>query len=68
MAADAVQPTRSPLSRFGAAERRSREHDSDQMHGCQRADKLPTMPRLANLLQPPSAAQAAKPKRLSTGE
>ena len=61
MAADAVQPTRSPLSRFGAAERRSREHGNDQMHDCQRANMLPTMPRLANLLQPPSAAQAAKP-------
>ena len=61
MAADAVQPTRSPLSRFGAAERRSREHGSDQIHDCQRADKQPTMPLLAKQLQPPSAAQAAKP-------
>ena len=61
IAADAVQPTRSPLSRFGAAERRSREHGSDQIHDCQRADKQPTMPLLAKQLQPPSAAQAAKP-------
>jgi len=32
MAADAVLTARSPLSRFDAAERRSREHGSDHMH------------------------------------
>ena len=61
MATDVIQTARSPLSRFDAAERRSREHGSDHMHDCQRADKPPTMPLLAKLLQAPSAAQAAKP-------
>ena len=61
VAADAIQTARSPLSRVDAAERRSREHDSDHMHDCQRADKAPMMPLLAKLLQPPSAAQAGKP-------
>ena len=61
MAVDAVQPAKSPLSRFGATERRSREHDIDHTRDCQRTNKLPTMPLTAKLLQPPYAAKAAKP-------
>ena len=61
MAVDAVQPAKSPLSRFGATERRSREHDIDHTHDCQRNNKLPTTPLTAKLLQPPYAAKAANP-------
>ena len=59
MAVDAVQLTRSPLSRFGAAERRSRERGSDHTHVCRHADELATLLLLTKLLQPSSAAEAA---------
>ena len=61
VAVDAVWTTRSPLSRVSATERRSREHDIDHTRDCQRTNKLPTMPLTSKLLQPPSAAKAAKP-------
>ena len=54
-----LQPTRSPLSRFGAAERRSRERGSDHTHVCRHADELATLLLLTKLLQPSSAAEAA---------
>ena len=61
MAVDAVWPTRSPLSRFCAAERRSREHSSDDTKVCHHADEVATLLLLTKLLQLSSAAEAAKP-------
>ena len=61
MAVDAVQPAKSPLGRVSATERQSREHGSDHTDDCQRADELPTLLLPTKLLQPPYAAQAAKP-------
>ena len=54
---DAVWPSRSPLSRFGAAERRSREHGSEHTKVCRHADEQATLLPAAKLLQPPSAAE-----------
>ena len=50
VAVDAVWTTRSPLSRVGATERRSRDHDSHHTNYSQRANKLPTMPLATKLL------------------
>ena len=60
VAVDAVWTTRSPLSRVGATERRSRDHGSHHTNDSQRANKLLTMPPATKLLQPPSAAKGAK--------
>ena len=63
LAVDAIQPGRSPLSRFEAAERRSREHGSDHTDICRHGDELAASLLLTKLVQPPSSAeaQAAKP-------
>ena len=61
VAVDAVWTSRSPLSRVGATERRSRDHGSHHTDDSQRANKLPTMPPATKLLQLPSAAKAPKP-------
>ena len=68
LAVDAVWPTRSPLSRFGAAERRSREHSSEHTKVCRHADEQATLLPAAKLLQPPSAAEHKPNCRLGTGE
>ena len=68
MQSNTVQPTRSPLSRFGAAERRSRERGSDHTHVCRHADELATLLLLTKLLQPSSAAEAAKPVAEHAGQ
>ena len=60
VAVDAVWTSRSPLSRVGATERRSRDHGSHHTDDSQRANKLPTMPPATKLLQLPSAAKAAR--------
>jgi len=60
LAIDAFQPRRSPLSRFSAAERRSREHGSDHTDVCHHDDTLATLLLATNLLQPPSAAKGAQ--------
>ena len=60
LAVDAFQPRRSPLSRFSAAERWSREHGSDHTDVCHHTDKLATLLLATNLLQPPSAAKGAR--------
>ena len=57
LAVDAVWPTRSPLSRFCAAERRSREHSSDDTKVCHHADELATLLLLTEPISPaPSTA------------
>ena len=61
LAVDAIQPGRSPLSRFEAAERRSREHGSDHTDVCRHGDELAASLLLTKLVQPPSSAEAAKP-------
>ena len=61
LAVDAIQPGRSPLSRFEAAERRSREYGSDHTNVCRHGDELAASLLLTKLVQPPSSAEAAKP-------
>ena len=61
MAADVIQTARSPLSRFGAAERRSHEHGSKHTDVCRHADEMVTVLLLTKLLQPSSAAEHPKP-------
>ena len=52
LAVDAIQPGRSPLSRFEAAERRSREHGSDHTDICRHGDELAASLLLTKLVQP----------------
>ena len=61
MTVDTVWPTRSPLNRFGAAERRSHEHGSKHTDVCRHADEMVTVLLLTKLLQPSSAAEHPKP-------
>ena len=68
LAIDAFQPRRSPLSRFSAAERRSREHGSDHTDVCHHDDTLATLLLATNLLQPPSAAKGAQILQLAAGQ
>jgi hypothetical protein len=64
----AAQVAKSPLSLVDAKPSNAHDRSSDHTDEWQRADELATLLQAAKVVQPPSAAKAAKTLRPSAGQ